>query len=398
MEWKLIRKNRMNVLLQQVLKEYKFSCWLVLTREGSRDPLSSDLGLENVVGKAAGLYYFQNDRLEKLAVCAAYDIESIENSRLYDQVIAYKKEGIWTHLSKIMEDNDFKNIFLNYSRDIPLADGISLGLFNLAKEKLPETYVQRFQSSEPIIVAFRSMFLAEEIEILEKNVKITQEIITDVLQPGVIKPGLTTEKDVAGLLAEKASSIQARIPFCTVESGHSRGHSEPSDKIIQKGEILSIDFGITLNGYNSDIQRCAYILNDKETVPPDYIENIFKTTREANQKAIAMMKPGVKAFEIDNIAREYITQAGYPEYLHASGHTLGREVHDAGPVLGPDWPEKYGTSVHYPLKQGMVFAVEPMIYEKVGNIVVHCGLEEDVVIEQNGARIIGDPQTKLILI
>jgi Xaa-Pro aminopeptidase len=106
------------------------------------------------------------------------------------------------------------------------------------------------------------------------------------------------------------------------------------------------------------------------------------------------MKPGATGNSIDVVAREIVTDAGYPEYQHALGHQLGRVAHDGGALLGPLW-EKYGDSPLQKLEPGQVFTIEPGLFvPKYG----HIGLEEDVLMTENGAAYIGEPQTEIVLI
>ena len=99
-------------------------------------------------------------------------------------------------------------------------------------------------------------------------------------------------------------------------------------------------------------------------------------------------------FEIDKVARRVITEAGFPEYKYATGHHLGRDAHDGGGVLGPLW-ERYGDSPNRKLEAGQVYTVEPgLALPGFGYI----GLEEDVLITEDGAEYLGKPQTELILV
>ncbi len=193
--------------------------------------------------------------------------------------------------------------------------------------------------------------------------------------------------------------LGATVPFISVVAGPSRGHSEPSSRVIERGDLVRIDFGITLRGYSTDLQRTAYVLRLGEKAAPSQIARMWNIARKAADRQIAAMKPGASGTEIDAIARRAMQEAGFKGPPHGTGHAIGFAVHDVGPLLGPDWPERYGTTVFLKMEEGQTFAVEPILYapyEDVGKI--HIGLEEDVVITSRGAEMLHQPQASLILI
>ncbi|HLF91817.1 MAG TPA: M24 family metallopeptidase, partial [Anaerolineales bacterium] len=172
------------------------------------------------------------------------------------------------------------------------------------------------------------------------------------------------------------------------------GHAGPTDMEIQHGQLIHFDFGVKENEYCSDIQRMAYVLAPGETVPPEPVQRGFDTVVRAIQEAVKAMKPGMLGVEIDDIARKVITDAGYPEYKYATGHHLGRLCHDGGGILGPRW-ERYGDTPNRPLEAGHVYTVEPGVMVSGYGYV---GIEEDVLVTEDGTIFLSTPQTELILI
>lgn len=392
-------RERVDKLLPSAMERTEVDLWIVFTREEARDPLAEDLGGGDAVARMALLFARDGQTLRKTAIAASYDVTPLEESGLYDEVIAYRSEGIKPRLKSFVAELDPARIAVNTSRDMPIADGLTAGMHGYLEEVLGKELSARFVSSEPLVASFRGRRLAKEVEILREAARHTDALIRDALSRLVITPGTTTERDIGDYLSTRTAMLGATVPFMSVVTGPSRGHADPSSRVIERGDLVRIDFGITLRGYSTDLQRTAYVLRHGEKDAPAQIRKMWKTARVALDKQIAAMKPGVSGVEIDTIARDIMEAAGFEGPPHGTGHPIGFVVHDVGPLICPDWPERYGTTVFLEMEQDQTFAVEPIVYapyEGVGEI--HIGLEEDVVITRKGAEYLHKPQTSLILI
>ena len=149
-------------------------------------------------------------------------------------------------------------------------------------------------------------------------------------------------------------------------------HGTPGDRKIQKGDFILFDLGVVYNGYCSDITRTVAFGE-----PTEAQREIYETVRRAEQAAVDLVRPGVKAMELDKAARDVITDAGYGEYFtHRLGHGLGISVHE--------YPSITGTN-EFVLTEGMVFTIEPGIYHPD---ITGVRIEDDVVVTADGVEVL----------
>ncbi len=395
-----IRHGRINKLVPEAMKAHGVDMWLTFTRENSPDPLLSTLGLEHIVARGAFVFILKPDgSFKKVAIAASYDVEPIERGGLYDQVVPYKKEGIKPHLAALVKEADPSRIAVNYSRDVTVADGLTTGMRAYLDEALG-AYAGRFISSEKLVVSLMGRKLPQEIAALREAAESTQRIIGEALGSDVIKPGVTTEISLNDWMVRRAKELGYEVAFSSIVVGPSRGHSDPTERIIQPGDIVRFDWGASHAGYCADIQRTAYVLKPGESAAPAWLTKLWNDTLEANRKATAACRPGNTGNDVDRAGRESLTSKGYEDYPHGTGHAIGLKVHDVGPMLGPDWRERYGDPVFFKIESGQVFAIEPVIYIKPPETGydLNIALEEDVVVDESGAHYIGTPQTEIILV
>ncbi len=168
----------------------------------------------------------------------------------------------------------------------------------------------------------------------------------------VIRSNVTEKKAAAAIELSFREAGAEGPAFDTIIASGPRGalpHGKASDKKIKKGELVVVDMGVVLNGYNSDETR-TFCTSE----PTARQRKVYNTVLDAQLKAIEKVAPGVKASEVDRAAREHIDRAGYGRYFgHGVGHGVGLDVHEA-PSVSPLSRET--------LEEGMVITVEPGIY------------------------------------
>ncbi len=204
----IARKERVSRYLLLSLRRANVDSWLVLTREGTVDPVASDVAADKAVGRAACLFVDRGERLESVAIVASYDTDAFEKSGLYTRVVPYGKEGAGPALKAELEKYNPKAIAVNQSRDEPLADGLTAGSLQWLREAIGADYAKRLVSAEALLVSFRSRKGPAEIAKLRGAVVKTQQILAEALSPAVIVPGKTTEKDVADFIRKRRREMK----------------------------------------------------------------------------------------------------------------------------------------------------------------------------------------------
>ena len=379
-----------------ILKEKKIDMWITFVSESTT---IHDPALDLIVGKNCTWQsaFIINSDGETTAMVGSIEAENFKGG-LYKNVLGYLK-SIKEPLIEYLNVKKPNKIAINYSKNSVLADGLTHGMYLILLDHLKGTdFSDRLVSSEEIISALRGRKSETELAIMNYAVIETQKIFEQVTK--YIKPG-RTEKEVAdfikGIVMEKGYELAWEEEHCpAVFTGpETQGaHSGPTNRKIERGHMVNIDFGIKHKGYCSDMQRTWYILRNDEEKPPKEVQEGFYVIRDAIQKVADSLKPGVKGCEMDDIARNYIIEKGYEEYPHGLGHQVGRNVHDGGAGLFPRW-ERYGETPFMEIEEGQVFTIEPRLQVKDYGTST---LEEEVVVTKDGCNFISKPQKELILI
>lgn len=381
----------------EILRELDIDLWMVIDRESG---LLTDPVMDFVVGEGATwlsfFLFFKTG--EKYAIVGNLDIEKFRRTGLFDTVLAYKGSPK-VDLLEILKRHNPGKIAIDYSPDCAAADGLTHGNYLNLLDLLKETeFPARLVSAENVIAKIRGKKSGEELRRLKLACQKTLEIygwVGKAIMPGMSEKDLaawiTAEREKIGLAAAWEVSSCPAVFSGPQEIG---AHSAPTGNILRAGHIFNIDFGVMVDKYCSDLQRTWYILRPGEKEAPGEVQKGFAVLIESIRLSFSAIKPGVRGLDIDQIARGYIVSQGYEEYPHALGHQVGRYAHDGGALLAPAW-ERYGNLPFLPLEKDQVFTIEPRIYIKDFGVAT---VEEMIVITENGAEYLSQPQQELYLI
>lgn len=223
----------------------------------------------------------------------------------------------------------------------------------------------------------------DEIALVKKAVEIADQSFSYILN--VIKPGMK-ERELALLLEFKMRELGATgASFDTIVASGARGalpHGIASDKVIEKGDLVTIDFGAIYQGYVSDMTRTVMVGQ-----PNEKQKEIYDIVLEAQLNGANHVKAGMSGKEADDLTRDIINKYGYGQYYgHGTGHGIGLDVHE-DPRLSPT-----GNII---LQPGMLVTVEPGIYiPDFGGV----RIEDDVLILESGREILTQSPKELLII
>ncbi|SEN23693.1 Xaa-Pro aminopeptidase [Lihuaxuella thermophila] len=269
-----------------------------------------------------------------------------------------------------------------------------LGIQSLAFEQDHLTYAQHKQLEEALdgiptqpvsglVEQLRMIKDEEELAIIRQAARIadqTFEQIVKEIQPGMRETEIAMRLEF--IIREMGASSSSFDIIVASGKRSALPHGTASDKRLEKGDLVTLDFGAYYKGYASDITRTIVLGK-----PSEKQKEIYDIVLEAGKLAISAIRPGITGREADAAARDYIARHGYGGYFgHGTGHGLGLEVHEA-PRLSPQGDT--------PLAPGMVVTVEPGIYlPDFGGV----RIEDDVLVTEAGGEVLTHCTKELIII
>ena len=303
---------------------------------------------------------------EPFVICPLMEVPDLKASGWTFEAVGHQDtEDAWEVLASVAA-----------KREVPLK--------NIAIEKSHLT-VERLERMEELFVGaafhrldeqmnnMRNIKSEEELEKLRKAAALADYAIEVGCKE--IAEGKTELEILMAIEFEMKKKGAEKMSFDTmVLSGPKTAspHGTPGDRKIQKGDFILFDLGVVYEGYCSDITRTVAFGE-----PSAKQREIYETVKKAEETAIDLIRPGVKACDLDKAARNVITEAGYGEYFtHRLGHGLGISVHE--------FPSVTGTN-EMKLEEGMVFTVEPGIYHPE---ITGVRIEDDVVVTADGVEVL----------
>lgn len=401
-----IQKDRLDNLLPELMSKNGIDMWIIITREYNEDPIIKTLLPPTWLNaRRRTILVFSFDKSTKKTESVAIsrynfgkNIKSIwDKEKNPNQMLALKD-----YIDKVNP----KKIGLNYSENFALIDGISKSDYELFYSSISNDIKQRIVSAENLGIQWIETRTKLEKEIYKDLVSITQNIINEAFSNKVIEPGKTTTDDVVWWMREKVLELKLKTWFHpTVDVQR----NEQSDlyafdgkskyDIIQPGDLVHCDFGISYLTLNTDCQQIAYVLKSDEKEAPEFLT---KALKDANKLQDIL----TSEFELDKTGNEILLNSlkiakdnGLDPQIYT--HPLGTFGHSAGTTIGM-WDSQEGVPIKGDvlMKYNTVYAIElnNKSFIKDWNKEVRIMLEEAGLFEENGFKYINGRQEEIILI
>ena len=401
-----IQEERFTTLLPQLMEAHQIDAWVLITREYNEDPVVKTMLPPTWLNarRRTILVFTRNPKTGEVKRAA---ITRYPFGRLIPS--AWKKEeqpDQMKALADYLRHNNPRSIGINTSAHYGIADGLAKTDYDLLMEALPKQLKSRVVSATPLAVSWIETRTPTEMTIYRQLVEITHSIIAEAFSTEVITPGVTTTDDVVWWMREKVNALGLKTWFHpTIDVQH----NEESDlyafdgkskfDIIQPGDLVHCDFGITYLGLNTDCQELAYVLKTNETAAPDYLQAALLEGNNVQDLFTQAFKKGRTGNETLALALEAGKKAGYRPQIYT--HPLGSYGHSAGTTFGM-WDAQEGVpgSGDWPLHENTVYAIElnTKVYLEAWKKDVRVMLEEAGYFGPEGFSYVNKRQTNLHLI
>lgn len=408
----MIRADKFDYVLPKAMRNNNIDMWIIIDKGRGTEPLFQDFGFATSNGNGIFIFTDRGGKRIERAVLGG-EPEILAESGTYDIFDRI------SNLRSFVAERDPRRIGINISTATELwppegrhlIDGLSHTDYVNLKNELGEPYASRLVSAEKLISDFRSERVAGEIIEFAKIANITKNLIERALSNEVITPGKTTMNEV-GMWLEKQQKA-----LCVERGWHPTVFLSPpdgneianTDRVIQPGDILQIDYGLGRNNFFTDMKRFSYVLKEGETEVPAWVQKAFENSRIIRELVRANVRSGKTGREqLDNLKR-LVAEAGffYTEEEHPSSvkgvevnigmHAAGNLGHDVGGSLFEIFPLR----TTYEIKPNSLIAFEFIVFtpaeEWGGNKVPVC-VEENALITESGIEWVHPPQERVLLI
>ncbi len=336
-------KERLEVVLPQLMREHDVAMWVIPMREYNEDPLFKALVSPTTFAARRRTVYVFFDRgpegVERLAFGGSSQGGLYQTPRATEQAPdgrprEFWGEDQWTFVADAIRERDPRNIAVNISRDHNFADGLSAGEWELMQEALGPELAARVTRAEDLALDY----LAVRVPGMDEPYRHMQEMIHGLIATAfsseVITPGVTTNQDVVWWFRQRFNELGLDTWFQPTVDVQRAGvnMADSAAPIIHRGDVLHCDVGLTAYRLNTDTQHMAYVLREGETDAPAGLQQALANANRLQDIVMAELRPGRTGNEVLFASLAAMREAGIDGTVYS--HAIGEHGHGAGPLVG----------------------------------------------------------------
>jgi Xaa-Pro aminopeptidase len=403
---------RVNTVLPALMRKHRFDAWVIPMREYNEDPVFSSLvSPTTFAARRRTIYVFFDPcgpggssgcskPIERIAlggtsqggVYQAVRSTKAPSGPAGGQVQAQAElwgDEQWSALKKVLEQRNPKVIGIDVSTVTAFSDGLSAGELDGMRRGIGPALSARFKNADNLPLELIATRLPDEAEMYRRMQQVVWNIIDTAFSRAVITPGVTRTDDVVWWMRQRVNDLGLGTWFHPSVEVQRRGVADAEvgeNPIIQKGDVLHCDFGITALRLNTDTQHMGYVLRDGETDAPAGLKAALANSNKLQDIVMAEIKPGRTGNEILTSSRARMKAAGIDGTVYT--HPIGMNGHGAGPLIGLwDYQDGVPGRGDHRVIPNMWFSIELQATSRVpewNNQPVRMAQEEDAIVGADG--------------
>lgn len=395
-------ERRFETVLPQLMRENGVDMWVLIAREYLEDPVvSTMLNATNLRARRRTIIIFFDPGAGK-------PIERLVVSKhgmgdLYTPVWDMEKQpDQFARVRELIAERNPKKIALNISSLTAFGDGLTHSQYTDLMKALTPEQQGRIVSGYPLAIGWLETRTPEEMKVYPEIVRVAHAIIGEGFSPAVVKPGVTTNEDLVWWYRQRVADLGLASwfhPSVEVTRKGVPGVLREKASVIQKGDMLRVDFGIHYLNFSTDTQHVAYVLRDGETDAPAGLKAGLRDNNLVQDAVTSEFRVGATGNEVLNRARAKAIAAGLKPTIYS--HPIGYHGHGAGSSIGLSEEQKFVPTGEYKLRPNIAWSIELMATKAVpewDNQMVDFKSEEDAFFDGKTVRYIDGRQTKFHLI
>lgn len=387
-------KERLEIILPQVMEDADVDMWIVASKEYHEDPtFKAMVPAEYLTARRITMFAFSKEADGIHRYSLSMPDKSV--AKFYESKWQFGKEDQMVALKRLIEEKDPKRIALNMSKEFAVCDGFSIGLYQMFKESLGEDIMNKMVNDDLLAMKFMEIRTPTELKLMPEVMSVAHDIMERMYTTDVIKPGITTTNDLEWFMKEEVNKLGLTYWFePTMDLQRKNGDESRYDScVIQKGDLLHCDFGIYYMNMCTDTQRLGYVANDDEDTMPQYLLDGMKVGNRFQDIVRENMIVGRTGNEVFEAAMKQAKEEGIQAMLYS--HPCNMYGHGPGPTIG-----LFSNQNAIPVK-GDVKLSNNTVYALELNVKVddyYYFLEETVALTDDGVNFLYKDRDKITFI